>query len=336
MSQGDSFFRTVAKIGIQAAQGLDHAHTHGVIHRDIKPANLILDTHGKLWITDFGLARMESDAGMTMSRDIIGTLRYMSPEQAFAKRVVVDHRTDIYSLGATLYELLTLHPAYPGCEREELLRQLAFEDPRPPRWWNPKIPLELQTIVLKAMAKEPAERYDTAAELADDMQRFLEDRPILARPPSFGKRLAKWAHRQKSLVLIVGIATAMLLLAVALGSAVLANRLGMTAARESRAAATEQLARERVEQANRALARQLVVSRMHRAIEPGRKWGGWRRNLADGTQPGDRSARCNRTAEGGPREFGCLVRPTVRHPPCLFAPNRSSGLGSQPRSGPVC
>ena len=104
------YFRTIAELGIQAAEALDHAHEQGVIHRDIKPANLLLDETGRLWITDFGLARLEADAGMTMTGDLVGTLRYMSPEQALAKRVVVDHRTDIYSLGVTLYELLALAP----------------------------------------------------------------------------------------------------------------------------------------------------------------------------------------------------------------------------------
>ena len=102
----------IAQLGIQAAEALDHAHQNGILHRDIKPANLLVDDTGKLWITDFGLARIEQDAGMTMTGDLLGTLRYMSPEQALAKRVVVDHRSDIYSLGVTLYELLTLQPAY--------------------------------------------------------------------------------------------------------------------------------------------------------------------------------------------------------------------------------
>ena len=119
------YFRTVAQLGIQAAEALDHAHQHGIVHRDMKPANLLVDTTGKLWVTDFGLARLETDAGMTMTGDLVGTLRYMSPEQALAKRVVVDHRTDIYSLGITLYELLALRPAFDGDDRQDLLKQIA-------------------------------------------------------------------------------------------------------------------------------------------------------------------------------------------------------------------
>src|SRR5438034_5283310 len=121
-----------------------------VVRRDIKPGNLLLDMRGNLWVTDFGLAQFQTGAELTLSGDLVGTLRYMSPEQALARRVVVDHRTDVYSLGATLYELLTLEPAFDGHDRQELLRQIAFEEPRGPRQWNRAIPPELETIVVKA------------------------------------------------------------------------------------------------------------------------------------------------------------------------------------------
>src|SRR5207245_5906999 len=130
------YFRTVAHLGVQAAEALQHAHGLGVVHRDIKPANLLLDLRGNLWITDFGLAHCQSQAGLTMTGDLVGTLRYMSPEQALAKRVIIDHRTDIYSLGATLYELLTLQPIFAGRDRQELLRQIAFDEPVRPRQLN--------------------------------------------------------------------------------------------------------------------------------------------------------------------------------------------------------
>src|SRR5262249_21415569 len=139
-----AYFRRVAELGIQAAEALDYAHTLGVIHRDVKPANLLVDGRGGLWVTDFGLAHIQSDARLTLTGDLVGTLRYMSPEQALAKRVVVDHRTDVYSLGATLYELLTLEPAFGGADRQELLRQIAFEEPRPPRRMSKSIPAELE------------------------------------------------------------------------------------------------------------------------------------------------------------------------------------------------
>jgi tetratricopeptide (TPR) repeat protein len=188
----------------------------GVIHRDIKPANLLVDATGRLWVTDFGLARMASpggDAGggLTLTGDLIGTLRYMSPEQALAKRVIVDHRTDIYSLGATLYELLTLRPAFTGEDRQELLRQIAFEEPKPPRRINHVIPAELETIVLKALEKNPAERYATAQELADDLERFVKDEPIQARRPSVVQRVRKWSRRHRT-----GVTAALICLLVAL------------------------------------------------------------------------------------------------------------------------
>jgi WD40 repeat protein/serine/threonine protein kinase len=206
------FFRMVASLGIQAAEALEHAHQVGVIHRDIKPANLLVDATGQLWVTDFGLARLGSDAGLTMTGDLLGTMRYMSPEQALAKRVAVDGRSDVYSLGVTLYELLTLEPAYNGKNREEVLRQIAFEEPRPPRQRNKAIPAELETIVLKAMGKNPEERYPTAQELADDLRRFLEDKPIRARRPSLRQRVAKWARRHRT---VVRAAVVVLLIAVA-------------------------------------------------------------------------------------------------------------------------
>src|SRR5262249_17516730 len=115
-TRDSAYFRTVAELGIQAAEALDCAHQQGIVHRDVKPANLMVDTTGRLWVTDFGLAQIESDTRLTMTGDLVGTLRYMSPEQALAKRVVVDHRTDVYSLGATLYELLTLEPAFTGTD----------------------------------------------------------------------------------------------------------------------------------------------------------------------------------------------------------------------------
>jgi WD40 repeat protein/serine/threonine protein kinase len=195
-----AYFRTVAHLGVQAAEALEHAHAKGIIHRDIKPANLLIDINGNLWITDFGLARMLSEVGLTMTGDLVGTLRYMSPEQALAKRVAVDHRTDLYSLGVSLYELLTLQPAYDAPDREEVLQQIAFEEPRLPRRINKSIPVELETIIRKAMRKSPAERYATAHELADDLRRFLEDKPIRAKKPTLLDWTRKWARRHQGVV----------------------------------------------------------------------------------------------------------------------------------------
>ena len=201
-SRSREFFRMVARLGTQAAEALEYAHSLGVVHRDIKPANLLLDARGEVWVTDFGLAQIQAEGGLTLTLtgDVLGTLRYMSPEQALGRRTLIDHRSDIYSLGVTLYELLTLHPAIGGGDRQEILRRIAFEEPTEPRGHNPAIPRELETILLKAMDKEPEGRYATAQELADDLERFLENRPIRARRPSIRERLAKWARRNRGLV----------------------------------------------------------------------------------------------------------------------------------------
>lgn len=200
-----AYFRRVAEWGIQAAEALEHAHALGIVHRDVKPANLMVDAQGTLWVTDFGLARTAADNGMTMTGDVLGTLRYMSPEQALAKHGLVDHRTDVYSLGVTLYELLTLRPAIDGKDRQEIQQQVAAEEPQPPRRINRAMPKELETILLKAMAKNPAERYVTAREFAEDLRRFLEDKPIRARRPTMLQRARKWAQRHRSVVRAVGV-----------------------------------------------------------------------------------------------------------------------------------
>jgi serine/threonine protein kinase/Flp pilus assembly protein TadD len=210
-------FRRIAEWGIQTAEALDCAHQLGIVHRDIKPANLMIDGTGRLWVTDFGLAQVQSDTRLTLTGDLVGTLRYMSPEQALAKRVVIDHRTDIYSLGATLYELLTLQPPVTGEDRQELLHQIAFEEPVAPRRLVKGIPAELETIVLKAMEKKSSERYATAQEIANDLRRWLEDKPIQARRPTLAKRLTKWTRRHKAVVSISSGVVAAALMVLLLG-----------------------------------------------------------------------------------------------------------------------
>jgi serine/threonine protein kinase/WD40 repeat protein len=205
------FFRHVARMGAQAARALDHAHQIGIVHRDIKPANLMLDTGGNLWVTDFGLAHFQGDPGLTLTGDIVGTVRYMSPEQALGGRGYVDQRTDVYSLGVTLYEFATLQVPFPGDDRQDVLHQVLSDDLPAARGVNPTLPPELETIIARATARNPAERYATAQDLADDLERFLDDRPIRARRPNWLVRVRKWARRHRSLVLSLAVSLALLL-----------------------------------------------------------------------------------------------------------------------------
>ncbi len=211
--------RTIARLGAQAAEALHAAHDYGIVHRDIKPSNLLVDNDGKLWITDFGLARCREQDGLTQTGDILGTMRYMSPEQALGQGGLVDHRTDVYSLGVTLYELATLHhPAGDATDAQLVIDRRRYAS-KPLRHWNRHIPVDFQTIVLKAIAEFPHERYATAQQFADDLQRFLEGQPILASPPSVLTRAGKWIGRHRS----VAYAAAAVLLVVFVGQ--LANSL---------------------------------------------------------------------------------------------------------------
>jgi serine/threonine protein kinase len=200
VTSAPAYFQTVVNLGIQAALALEHAHQQGVVHRDIKPANMLLDGRGNLWIADFGLARLHGDSGLTGPGDLVGTVRYMSPEQAAGRGDTLDHRADVYSLGTTLYELLTLRPAFEGRDRQQLLRDITSEEPPQPRRLNKAVPADLETIVLKAMAKEPANRYATAQELADDLSRFLRHEPIRATRPTVRQKLMKWFRRHPGVV----------------------------------------------------------------------------------------------------------------------------------------
>lgn len=207
-------YRAVARLGVQAAEALDYAHREGVIHRDIKPSNLLLDRHGKLWIADFGLARIQSGGDLTHTGDVLGTLRYMSPEQ-FTDNKIVDHRTDVYSLGLTLYEMLARRPAFDSAPREQLIHKILNEDSTPLRKLDAAIPVDLETIVLKAVNKEPGDRYATAGELALDLVRYLDNRPIRARRLSLVELWTRWARRHQALAWSAG---AMVMLALILVS----------------------------------------------------------------------------------------------------------------------
>lgn len=238
-------FSAVARLAADAADALHYAHERGVIHRDIKPANLLVDRHGAVWITDFGLARVEGAENLTLTGDLVGTWRYLSPEQAAGNRLGVDHRTDIYSLGATLYELLTLHPVMDGTGRERLLQQVLTAEPPALRSLDSRIPLELETITHKALAKDPADRYATAGEFAADLRRFLERRPIRARPVSFLHRSRAWARRHAGWLLSAAISLSVVALLV-----LLAANVALQAERRTRRALVQsndnlQLARDR-------------------------------------------------------------------------------------------
>jgi serine/threonine protein kinase len=210
-----SYVRSVVRLGIQAADALGYAHDQGIVHRDVKPANLLLDPYGDLWVADFGMADVQGNVGLTMTGDMPGTLRYMSPEQAAGRRALVDRRSDVYSLGATLYELLTLQPAVPGNDRQEILRRIAEEEPTAVRKLVPTVPFDLATIIAKSLAKDPLNRYDTAWELADDLRRYQEGQPIRARPVGALARTWRWCKRKPALASLA----AALVLSVVLGFA---------------------------------------------------------------------------------------------------------------------
>ena len=168
----------MARVGVQVGDALAYAHGQGVLHRDVKPSNLLLDAQGNVWVTDFGLAKAADGEDLTHTGDIVGTLRYMAPECFNGKG---DARSDVYSLGLTLYELLTLRPAFVGKDRNQLLGQVMHGEPPRPRSVSRDVPRDLETVVLKAIARDPAHRYQGVAELADDLRRFVDDRPVRAR-----------------------------------------------------------------------------------------------------------------------------------------------------------
>ncbi len=214
--------RDVVRLGIQAANALKAAHQCGVVHRDIKPSNLMLDERGELWITDFGLARCQTDQHITRSGDLIGTLHYMSPEQVRGG-AIADPRMDIYSLGVTLYEMVTLRRPFEDTTTNTsmigahagVLRQIEHGACKPVRHWNPSVPRDLENVIAKAMAVEPADRYQTAGELEEDLRRFANGEATQAKPPSAALLLSRWAARNRRLVMvsIVGMVCICLLLA---------------------------------------------------------------------------------------------------------------------------
>jgi eukaryotic-like serine/threonine-protein kinase len=197
---GRHYWATVARLGAQAADALAYAHAQGILHRDIKPANLLLDLHGTVWVTDFGLAKSIDADNLTEQGDIVGTLRYMAPERFDGDG---DHRADLYALGLTLYEMLTLKPAFHAENRAKLIEQVTAASVPKPRAVNPLIPRDLETIVLKAIQRDPVLRYQTAADLGDDLRRYIEDRPIRARRATVAEQMVRWCRRNPAVAALM-------------------------------------------------------------------------------------------------------------------------------------
>jgi WD40 repeat protein/serine/threonine protein kinase len=201
------YFHSVARVGLQAAGALAYAHRQGIVHRDIKPSNLLLDKQGTVWITDFGLAKAEGADELTQTGDIVGTVRFMAPERFDGQSLP---QSDIYSLGLTLYEMLTLRPAFHDTNRERLIKKVLHEPAVPPRKLDSHIPRDMETIVLKCLCKDAADRYATAEDLGEDLQRFLADQTILARRTGPVEHLRRWCRHNPALAAACGLAASLL------------------------------------------------------------------------------------------------------------------------------
>jgi serine/threonine protein kinase/WD40 repeat protein len=234
------YVRSVARIGVQVAEALAYAHQQGVLHRDIKPANILLDTQRTAWVTDFGLAKAEDSVELTGHGDLVGTMRYMAPERF---RGQADRRSDVYGLGMTLYEMLALRPAFVPTDRARLMEVVLHQEPPRPRSIDSRVPRDLETIVLKAMAKDPGDRYESALALAEDLRRFLADRPIEARQTPAWERLWRFCRRNPALA--ASIATVFSLLGLlAIGSAAWTARLDIELRRTGDARQAERRAKK--------------------------------------------------------------------------------------------
>jgi WD40 repeat protein/serine/threonine protein kinase len=275
---GQQYWQSVARVGVQVADALSHAASQGILHRDIKPSNLLLDDTGNVWVTDFGLAKQISGSeDLTHTGDVIGTIRYMAPERFNGQG---DVRSDVYSLGLTLYELLTLQPAFDEKDRNKLMKQVMHDEPVRPRKLNPGVPRDLETVVLKAIARDPAHRYQTPAEMADDLKRFVEDRPVRARRVSAAEKLWRLCRRNP---VGTGMAAA-LVLSLAVGMTVSTvkyldaeQQKGIAEQQQARALAGEKEAQEERNRADReaeAARQNLYYAQMHLAPQAWREHRG--------------------------------------------------------------
>ncbi len=240
-----SYWHSVANIGRQVADALDYAHKQGILHRDVKPSNLLLDLRGTVWVTDFGLAKVAGPGGdnLTHTGDILGTLRYMPPEAFEGKS---DARGDVYSLGLTMYELLAMRPAFEEKDRNKLIKHVTTGEPTPLHKVNREAPRDLVTIIHKAIDRDPGRRYATAEDMASDLQRFLDDEPILARRQTQLERYWRWARHNPGMAVLGGVLTAVLLIAT-LASLIVAGHMSTLADKEAKAAADERTARQEAE-----------------------------------------------------------------------------------------
>jgi hypothetical protein len=321
------YFRGIARLGVQVAEALAYAHKQGIVHRDIKPSNLLLDTQGVVWVTDFGLVKDETCGNLTQTGDILGTVRFMAPERFDGQG---DGRSDVYGLGATLYELLTLRPAFEARNRARLVERVLHEEPVRPGLLDPRIPRDLETIVLKALAKDPARRYQTGDDLAEDLRRFLADRPVRARRSSAAERLGRWARRNPVIAALVA-TVGTLLVVIAVVSSVMWWRLGRANqevvnnwqnAQKAEREAKDELARSRLERAR--------AGRLGRQL--GRRSEGLMALAEAARQAHELKLPPERIRELRNEAIACLaltdVRP-VRRPEDLAPANPGAGPGPQ-------